>query len=70
MPESSMVSFTRPDGVEVDVDAATVTSIRVPIPDEYAPGVRTVLSMGLRRQGVLEDPEKVRAMLESHGARI
>jgi hypothetical protein len=70
MPESTMVSFTRPDGVQVDIDAATVTSIRVPIPDEYAPGVRTVLSMGLHRQGVLEDPDQVTAMLKSHGARI
>jgi hypothetical protein len=70
MPESSIVSLMRPDGVQVRIDAATVTSIRVPIPDEYAPGVRTVLSMGLRRQGVLEDPEKVMAMLRSHGARI
>ena len=70
VPESTMVSFTRPDGAQVDIDAATVTSIRVPIPDEYAPGVRTVLSMGLRRQGVLEDPDKVMALLKGHGARI
>jgi hypothetical protein len=70
MPESTLVSLTRPDGVLVDVDAATVTSIRVPIPDEWAPGVQTVLSMGLRRQGVLESPDTVIAMLRSHGARI
>ncbi|MDE2474104.1 MAG: lytic transglycosylase domain-containing protein [Alphaproteobacteria bacterium] len=70
MPESAMVSFTRPDGVQIDIDAATVTSIRVPIIDEYAPGVRTVLSMGLRRQGVLEAPENVAATLRGHGARI
>lgn len=69
-PESPMVSFTRPDGAQVDIDTATVTSIRVPLADEYAPGVRTVLTMGLRRQGVLEDPDKVTAMLKSHGARI
>lgn len=69
-PESTMVSFTRPDGVQVDIDAVTVTSIRVPIPDEYAPGVRTVLSMGLSRQGVLEGPEQAVAVLRSHGARI
>lgn len=70
IPESTMVSLTRPDGVEVEIDAATVTSIRVPIPDEYAPGVRTVLSMGLHRQGVLEAPDTVTAMLKTHGARI
>lgn len=70
MPESTMVSFTRPDGVQVEIDAAAVTSILVPIPDEYAPGVRTVLSMGLRRQGVLEDPGQVAAELKRHGARI
>jgi hypothetical protein len=70
VPESTTVSFTRPDGAQVDIDAATVTSVRVPIPDEYAPGVRTVLSIGLRRQGVVEDPDKVMAMLKSHGARI
>jgi len=69
-PETTMVAFTRPDGVQIDIDAATVTSIRVPIPDEYAPGVRTVLSIGLHRQGVLEAPDKVTAMLKSHGARV
>lgn len=70
VPVSTMVALTRPDGVQVAIDAASVTSIRVPIPDEYAPGIQTVLSMGLRRQGVLEGPEKVMAMLKSHGARI
>lgn len=70
VPESTQVSFTRPDGAQVDVDAAAVTSIRVPLQDEYAPGVRTVLSIGLRRQGVLESPDQVTAMLKSHGARI
>lgn len=69
-PESTMVSLTRPDGAQVAIDAATVTSIRVPIPDEYAPGVQTVLSIGLRRQGVEEAPDKVMAMLRSHGARV
>ena len=70
VPESTMVSFTRPDGVQVDIDAVTVTSMRAPLCDEYAPGVRTVLSMGLRRQGVLESPDKVMSVLKSHGARI
>ena len=70
MPETTLVSLTRPDGVQVEIDAATVTSIRVPIPDEYAAGVQTVLSMGLHRQGVEEAPDKVMAVLRSHGARV
>ncbi len=70
LPASTMVSLTRPDGAQVDIDAATVTSIRVPLQDEYAPGVRTVLSIGLRAQGVLESPDKVMAMLKNHGAAI
>lgn len=70
-PASGLLTFTRPDGAEVQIDPAEVKSVRTPILNEYAPGVRTVISMGgLRRQGVEETPDKVMAELKSHGAHV
>jgi len=70
VPESTILQLTRPDGVQVEIDATTVTSISMAMPDEWAPGVRTVLSMGLRRQAVLEDPDHVTEMLKSRGFQV
>ena len=63
-PAKLVANLTRPDGSLVAVDSATVDSIRASMPDEYAPGVHTVISMGNRRQGVLEDPATVSSLLK------
>jgi len=47
-----------------------VDSIRASFPDEYAPGVQTVLNMGIRRQGVTEDLATVASVLRNHGAKV
>jgi hypothetical protein len=62
-PATSVAMLTRPDGVRISVDGASVDSLRAPLPDEYAPGVKTVITMGYRHQGVLEDVAKVRSLL-------
>ena len=59
-----IANLTRPDGSIVAVDPATVDSIRAAMPDEYAPGVHTVIAMGNKHQGVLEDPTTVSSLLK------
>ncbi len=69
-PIEPIATLTRPSGSSVAIDAATVDSIRASFPDEYAPGVQTVLNMGNRRQGVTEDLATVASLLRRHGAKV
>ena len=63
--------FTRPDGSQVSIDPSSVTSVRAALPDEYTPGVQSVISTGPHlHQGVLESLDKVEAQLRRHGARV
>jgi hypothetical protein len=64
------VRFTRPNGTPVEIDAGAVVSVRAALPDEYAPGVQTVIKVGRMKQGVRESLGEVRAALRSHGAAI
>jgi len=61
------VKFTRPDGAPVWIDAAAVISVRAALDGEYAPGVRTVITVGRSRQGVCEALGRVRALLHMRG---
>lgn len=63
-------SLTKPDGTAVMVDVATVVQVRASLPGEYAPGVRTVITMGRLHQGVRESPADVKAILRRHGGGI
>ena len=63
-------SFTRPDGTAVMIDVATVVQVRAALPGEYAPSVRTVITMGRMRQGVREAPSSVKLILRKHGGGI
>jgi soluble lytic murein transglycosylase-like protein len=63
-PVKVIATLTRPDGSPVTVDGATVDSIRASLPDEYAPGVHTVIAIGNQRQGVCEDPATVALLLK------
>ncbi len=69
-PVDPNATFTRPDGMPVLIAAVTVNSIRAAMPNEYAPGVQTVVAMGEKRQGVTEDPATVASILRSHGGKI
>jgi hypothetical protein len=63
-------TLTRPDGSSVSIEGAKVDSIRASLPDEYAPGVRTVVAMGHLHQGVREDLATVASLLRTHGAKV
>jgi hypothetical protein len=65
--KADLAKLTRPDGSPVLIDAAAVVSIRLALPGEYAPSVRTVISIGRLRQGVREDLRTANAVIRSHG---
>ena len=46
------------------IDGGTVDKIRAVFPNEFVPGVKTVVIMGERMQGVLEDVAAVTAALK------
>lgn len=69
-PEKTVATLTRPDGSSITIDAETVTSIRAALPNEYVPGVQTVLAMGNKHQGVVEDPETVTSALKGHSGAL
>jgi len=64
LPAEPVATLTRPDGSSVTIDSALVDSIRASLPDEYAPGVQTVIAMGAKQQGVREDPATVSSLLK------
>ncbi len=66
----SMVKFTRPDGGEVEINGFAVSSVRAPLPGEYAPGVNAVIDMGKLHQGVRESVAEATAKLRRHGGRV
>ena len=49
----AMAQLTRPNGEPILVDCAQVTKIRAPLPEEYAPSVLSVITIGKARQGAL-----------------
>jgi hypothetical protein len=69
-PMQLLATLTRPDGSAISIDGARVDSIRVPLPDEYAPGVQTVVAMGNLHQGVREDFATVAFLIRSHGGNV
>jgi hypothetical protein len=67
-PEKVIAMLTRPDGSSITIDAATVKSIRPSLPNEFVPGVQTVVAMGEKEQGVREDLATVAAALKRPSA--
>jgi hypothetical protein len=65
-----MAQFTRPNGAPILIDCAQVTKIRAPLPDEYAPSVQAVVTIGKVRQGVREDLKSATAIIRAHGGAI
>ena len=63
-PVKVVAALTRPDGTSIMIDGDSVDSIRVSFPNEFVPGVRTVLVTGERQQGVVEDLATVAAALK------
>ena len=63
-PANVVATLTRPGGSTVAIDSKTVDKIRAAFPNEFVPGVKTVVIMGERMQGVLEDVAAVTAALK------
>jgi hypothetical protein len=57
------VKFTKPNGLPVWIKPAEVVSVRAAFPDEYAPGVQSVIAFGRIKQGVCEPIARVKAKL-------
>jgi len=66
----AVCAFTRPDGSSIYLDCTQVHAIRAPLIDEYAPEVKSVLTVGNVSQGVQETEEAARAVVLSHGGKV
>lgn len=66
----ALAQLTRPNGEPVLVDCSAVVRVRAAMPDEYAPGVLTVVTVGKIRQGVREAPARATAIIRAHGGAI
>jgi hypothetical protein len=69
-PVTVLATLTRPDGSSISIEGPAVDSIRASLPDEYAPGVQTVVTVGSRQQGVREDLATVASVIRSHGGKV
>ena len=65
--QADLVKFTRPNGTPVWIDVAGATSVRAPLPGEYTPGVKSVITVGPLKQGVVEDLASVQTSIRAHG---
>ena len=65
-----VAKLTRPDASPVWIVGSAVTSLRAPLPDEYAPGVQAVVVVTGLVQGVTETPPQARKALDAAGAHL
>jgi soluble lytic murein transglycosylase-like protein len=65
--QAELVKFTRPNGTPVWIDVAGATLARASLPGEYAPGVKSVITVGQLKQGVVEDLASVQTAIRAHG---
>ena len=65
-----VAQLTRPDATPIWIVGAAVTSLRAPLPDEYAPGVQAVVAVSGLTQGVTETLAQARAALDAAGGHL
>jgi soluble lytic murein transglycosylase-like protein len=65
-----LVTLTRPNGASLKIDASKVTAVRAALPGEYAGSVKSVVTIGSRHQGVLEDVILATAAIRAIGGTI
>jgi len=63
-------AFTRSDGSTAFVDCTLVRAVRAPLLNEYAPEVKSVITVGAVNQGVQETEEVTRQVVLSHGGKV
>ncbi len=64
------VKLTRPNASPIWINAAAVSSLRLPLENEYVDDVKTVVAVGKTGQGVTEAIDVVRPALNSRGANL
>lgn len=69
-PGNDLVNLTRPDGKTVQLAADKVTSVRQPLPGEYAGSVNAVVSVGHKSQAVRENVQVAMAAIRATGGLI
>ena len=65
--QAELAKFTRPNGTPVWIDVAGATLARASLAGEYAPGVKSVITVGRLKQGVVEDLTSVQTAIRAHG---
>jgi soluble lytic murein transglycosylase-like protein len=62
--------FTLPNGSPVWLDGAAGGTVRAALPNEYTPGVQSVITVGRVRQGVRESVAQVRAIIRGNRGKL
>jgi hypothetical protein len=65
--EHEFARLTRPNGWPVWIRGSAVTALRAPLPGEYAPAAKTVVTTDALTQAVTEATADVTATLNAHG---
>jgi Transglycosylase SLT domain len=67
----NLVKLTRPDGAAVKIDPGQVIAIRAALPGEYAPDVKSVITLDKRKQqAIREDVQIATATIRGSGGLI
>ena len=66
----NLVKLTRPNGLPVMIDSGAVVAVRAAFPDEYAPGVQSVITIGRVKQGVRESVAATKSIIRFHGGGV
>ena len=67
---TNFAQLTRPNDSPVWIQGKAVSSIRVPLPDEYIGSVNAVVTTGVLTQGVKETPAAAVAQINAHGGKL
>ncbi len=67
---SKVAKLTRPDASPVWIVAVVATTLRAPLPGEYAPEVKAVIAVTGLTQGVTETPAEARTAIDAAGGHL
>lgn len=67
---NASVTLTRPDGMGIAIDGASVKGVRAVLPGEYPPTAAAVIDLGKSRQAVREDVASATQLLKAAGAKL
>ena len=67
---NKVAKLTRPDASPIWIVAAVVTTLRAPLPNEYAPEVKAVIAVAGLMQGVTETLPEARGAIDAAGGHL